>query len=150
MNGTSTFKFVVTSVPFTSLWGHDAVSDSWAGFPSEKAALLDAFHSVPNVIILSGDRHEFAAIEFSSGTGHTVREFSTSPLSMFYIPFVRTLRLKSENVVRKITGWAMPDTSDGEGKGLEAIYEDVPQERVMKYIAKGNYKWFVLEEMECL
>lgn len=31
VNGTSTFKFIISSVPFTSLWGHDAVTDSWAG-----------------------------------------------------------------------------------------------------------------------
>ncbi|KAG6878746.1 hypothetical protein C0993_008045 [Termitomyces sp. T159_Od127] len=40
VNATSIFKFVITSVPFTSLWGHDAQTDSWAGFPEEKKELL--------------------------------------------------------------------------------------------------------------
>ncbi|KAG5725346.1 hypothetical protein E4T56_gene6761 [Termitomyces sp. T112] len=78
MNTISIIKFVVTSLPFTSLWGHDAQRDSWAGFPEEKQELFTTFHSVPNVILLSDDRHEFAAIEFTSS--YPVWEFSTSPL----------------------------------------------------------------------
>jgi len=63
VNTTATFKFVVSSVPFTSLWGADALTDAWRAYPEEKAAILNALHSVPNVVILSGDRHEFAAVE---------------------------------------------------------------------------------------
>jgi alkaline phosphatase D len=83
VNSTMTFKFIVTSVPFTSLWTHDSV-DSWAAYEEEKAAILDALFTVPNVIILSGDRHEFAAIEFSgqNASSHRVLEISTSPMSM--------------------------------------------------------------------
>jgi phosphodiesterase/alkaline phosphatase D-like protein len=51
---------------------HDAKIDSWAGFEKEKAMLLDALHTVPNVVILSGDRHEAA------GT------FAPSSLSVMY------------------------------------------------------------------
>ena len=65
VNQTTTFKFIVTSVPFTSLWTHDAQTDSWAGYAAEKASLLSALHTVPNVYLLSGDRHEFAEIEFN-------------------------------------------------------------------------------------
>jgi len=61
--------------------------DSWAAYPAEKASILDAIATVPNVIILSGDRHEFAMIEFNhpSSTGHRALEISTSPLSMCVI-----------------------------------------------------------------
>ena len=84
VNSTSTFKFIITSVPFTSLWTHDAVVDSWAAYPAEKATILDAIATVPNAIILSGDRHEFAMVEFNhpSPAAHPVLEISTSPLSM--------------------------------------------------------------------
>lgn len=41
---------------------------------------------VPNMIVLSGDRHEFAAASIRT----TVTEFSTSPLSQFYLP-IRTV-----------------------------------------------------------
>lgn len=84
VNSTSTFKFVITSVPFTSLWTHDATVDSWAAYTVEKSSIFDAIATVPNVIILSGDRHEFALVEFNhpSSTGHRVLEISTSPLSM--------------------------------------------------------------------
>jgi len=84
VNSTSTFKFVITSVPFTSLWTHDAAVDSWAAYAAEKSSILDAMATVPNVIILSGDRHEFALVEFNhiNPTGHRILEISTSPLSM--------------------------------------------------------------------
>ncbi|KAI0340220.1 hypothetical protein BDW22DRAFT_450134 [Trametopsis cervina] len=142
VNNTATFKFIVSSVPFTSLWQHDAQSDSWAAYPSEKSALLEALHSVPNVIIISGDRHEFAAIKFNAeGAGHNVLEVSTSPLSMFYIPFVRTLKLASENTVRS----AKNETKLVEGEEVTTVVGDIPQEQVEKYIAEGNYKWSAFE-----
>jgi alkaline phosphatase D len=142
VNETSTFKFIVSSVPFTSLWMRDAQYDSWAGFPAEKAGLLEAFHSVPNLMILSGDRHEFAAIEFNSASPdhHTVREFSTSPLSMFYAPFVRTLRMQSDALVTQKHTNATA-TSVNNTEEVVTTYEDVPQERVLKYLPLGNFKW---------
>ncbi|KAJ7093065.1 PhoD-like phosphatase-domain-containing protein [Mycena epipterygia] len=141
-NGTTSFKFIVSSVPFTSLWGHDAATDSWAGFPAEKAALLAALHSVPNVIIISGDRHEFASVEFNTPDMHTVREYSTSPLSMFDIPFYRTLRMQSDETVPQNRS-ELVITEDG------PVYvnttEQVPKERVVKYMARGNVKWSAFE-----
>ena len=142
-NQTAVFKFIVTSVPFTSLWTHDALTDSWAGFPAEKEALLAALHSVPNVILLSGDRHEFAAVEYESGdSGHNVIELSTSPMSMFYVPFVRTLRPRSEAVVNK-TREEVIVAEDGTKEVIQYVVE-VPKEKVIKYIGEGNYKWFVV------
>ncbi|KAK0210499.1 PhoD-like phosphatase-domain-containing protein [Desarmillaria ectypa] len=141
-NETATFKFVVTSVPFTTLWGHDAATDSWAGFPTERASILQAMHSVPNVIILSGDRHEFAAIEYNHESLHIVREFSTSPLSMFYIPFYRTLKMQSTEVVSRVRHKLnMTD----EGPEYITVEEQVPAENVFKYIPSGNYKWSTIE-----
>jgi len=123
---------------------HDAQTDSWAGFASEKASILSALHTVPNVYLLSGDRHEFAAIEFNPlnevGVGaHVVRELSTSPLSMFYVPLVRTLGMASEAVVprtiRRIVG------EEGEESRTVEEVEEVPMERVIKYLPVGNHKW---------
>ena len=132
VNGTSTFKFIVSSVPLTSLWSWDGQVDSWAGYPKEKAALLESLHTVPNVIIISGDRHEFAVIEFNPPKhGHIVREISTSPLSMFYIPFLRTLRSQSpQTITRNVT---VAENVTGEVK--------VPYERTVAYLYKGNSKW---------
>lgn len=131
VNGTFTFKFIVSSVPFTSLWKLDARTDSWSGFPAEKAALLRAFHTVPNVIILSGDRHEFAAVEFNANDPnlHTIREFSTSPLSMFYIPFIHTMRLQSEESFIR--------------NSIDGSSEEVPYEKALAYLPNGNSKWYV-------
>ncbi|KAG5635425.1 hypothetical protein H0H81_011315 [Sphagnurus paluster] len=139
-NTTSTFKFIVSSVPFTSLWGHDAQVDSWAGFLEEKQLLLALFHSVPNVIILSGDRHEFAAVEFTGPKpeDYPVWEFSTSPLSMFYIPFIRTLRMQSETYTQRSRTKVV---STETGPETVTYTENIPLERVVKYIATGNSKW---------
>ncbi|WFD30297.1 alkaline phosphatase [Malassezia sp. CBS 17886] len=83
MNHTVTFKFVVSSVPFTSLWGGpldvDGRIDGWSAYPEERRMVLDVLEHVPNVVILSGDRHEFASVNLRN----SVVEFSTSPLSMF-------------------------------------------------------------------
>ncbi|KAK0483372.1 PhoD-like phosphatase-domain-containing protein [Armillaria novae-zelandiae] len=141
-NETAAFKFVVTSVPFTTLWGHDAATDSWAGFPVERASILQAMHSVPNVIILSGDRHEFAAIEYNHESLHTVREFSTSPLSMFYIPLYRTLKMQGAELVTRIKH-ELNMTDDG--PEYIAVEEQIPAENVFKYIPSGNYKWSTIE-----
>jgi alkaline phosphatase D len=98
------------------------------------------------VYFLSGDRHEFAAIEFNpvneAGEGsHVVHEFSTSPLSMFYVPLVRTLRAASEAVVSR-TRLRIVD----EDSPPEQVVEEVPTERVIKYLPIGNYKWCVASD----
>jgi alkaline phosphatase D len=143
VNTTATFKFIVSSVPFTDLWGYDAQTDAWPGYAAEKAGLLKAMHSVPNVIILSGDRHEFAAIEFN-GDEHDngVLEFSTSPMSMFYVPFVRTLKQATEATVKRVLMEIVP-TADGEE--FVTTEHDIPRENVLRSISTGNYKWSAFE-----
>jgi alkaline phosphatase D len=136
VNHTAAFKFVASSVPFTTLWSHDAQIDSWAGFPRERQTLLEAFHSVPNVIILSGDRHEFAAIAFNGDRpeSHTIYEFSTSPLSMFYIPLIRTLAPRSQDNVTRAR-------MEMHGSEIREYTEVLPKEEVLKYLPIGNIKW---------
>lgn len=117
---------------FLALWGFDAKEDAWRGYPAEKQRLLEAFHSVPNVIVLSGDRHEFAHIEFN-GPGlldTKVHEISTSPMSMFWIPFVRTLELRSEETVTRIET-KLNETEDGELLPITQV-DEVPKESILK------------------
>lgn len=145
VNSTSVFKFVITSVPFTSLWTHDATIDSWAGYTAEKELILDAMATVPNVIILSGDRHEFALVEFNHITpnAHLILEISTSPLSMFYIPFVRTLLPVSMRTVART--YVHPTVNKGGDDVVAESVENTPHERVLKYLPTGNYKWSGIE-----
>ena len=96
------WKIVVSSIPFTRNWRFNA-GDTWAGYLYERRIILEAMWDVGmssagvGVIVLSGDRHEFAATAFPPPKqskwplSATVHEFSTSPLSMFYLP-VRTYR----------------------------------------------------------
>lgn len=96
-------------------------------------------HSVPNVIILSGDRHEFAAIEFNGEErDNGVLEFSTSPMSMFYVPLIRTLKKASKETVDRSKTEII--TADDVEEVVTTEY-DIPKERVLRYIATGNYKW---------
>lgn len=102
------WKFVISSVPFTKNWRVNN-ADTWAGYLYERKIILEAMWDVGmrggvGVAILSGDRHEFAATAFPPPKeskwplSATVHEFSTSPLSMFYLP-VRTYWQEDEQDV---------------------------------------------------
>ena len=96
------WKIVVSSVPFTRNWRFNYL-DTWAGYLYERNRILAAMWDVGargdgvGVVVLSGDRHEFAATAFPPPKeskwpiSATVHEFSTSPLNMFYLP-TRTYR----------------------------------------------------------
>lgn len=108
------WKVIATSIPFTKNWRFGS-EDTWAGYLGERQVILEAMWDVGlsgsglGVVVLSGDRHEFAATAFpppaegkqvTTWTGthrkhwplsSTVHEFSVSPLSMFYLP-IRTYR----------------------------------------------------------
>ncbi|GJE97915.1 PhoD-like phosphatase-domain-containing protein [Phanerochaete sordida] len=143
VNNTATFKFIVSSVPFTALWTYEAETDSWNPYTHEKDSLLATMHTVKNVILLSGDRHEFAAVKFNAeGAGHSLIEVSTSPMSMFWVPLVRTLRPRSERTVRRLA--EVQREVEG-GVVVEEVEEEVPQEEVLKYVPEGNYKWSTFE-----
>lgn len=62
------WKVVVSSVPFTMNWWFGA-QDTWRGYLGERQIILEAMWDVGlrggvGVIVLSGDRHEFAATSF--------------------------------------------------------------------------------------
>ena len=97
------WKIVISSVPFTKNWsfgGRLSGNDTWGGFLEERKTILEAMWDATTkgtgVVVLSGDRHEFAATRFPPPEGqskgrHDVVEFSASPLNMFYLP-VRTYK----------------------------------------------------------
>ncbi|KAJ1983989.1 hypothetical protein H4R34_000949 [Dimargaris verticillata] len=61
VNQTYTFKFVASSVPLTRNWVlGDGSMETWGGYLTERAEVLRWVATVPNVIFLSGDRHEVA------------------------------------------------------------------------------------------
>ncbi|KAK5119796.1 hypothetical protein LTR85_007122 [Meristemomyces frigidus] len=62
------WKVVVSSIPFTKNWNVGS-QDTWRGYLGERQIILEAMWDVGlrggvGVIILSGDRHEFAATAF--------------------------------------------------------------------------------------
>ncbi|KAI9822637.1 MAG: hypothetical protein M1827_000356 [Pycnora praestabilis] len=102
------WKIIASSIPFTKNWRFGS-QDTWGGYLAERQVLLEAMWDVGlrggvGTVVLSGDRHEFAATAFPPPTGGrwplsaTVHEFSTSPLSQFYLP-VRTYEQRDEEDV---------------------------------------------------
>lgn len=62
------WKILVSSIPFTKNWWFNA-QDTWRGYLGERQIILEAMWDVGlrggiGVIVLSGDRHEFAATAF--------------------------------------------------------------------------------------
>ena len=105
------WKFVVSSVPFTKNWKVNNL-DTWAGFLDERQKILEAMWDVGlrggvGVVVLSGDRHEFASTAFPPPLGGkwpvsaTVHEFSTSPLSQFYLPIPSYRQTDDDDVLVK-------------------------------------------------
>ncbi|TAQ87266.1 Chitinase [Chlorociboria aeruginascens] len=103
------WKIVASSVPFTKNWRVNSI-DTWAGYLGERQKVLEAMWDVGlrggvGVVIISGDRHEFAATAFPPPAGGkwpvsaTVNEYSTSPLSQFYLP-IPTYRQTDEEDVK--------------------------------------------------
>ena len=92
------WKFVVSSVPFTRNWRLNS-GDTWAGYLVERQKVLEAMWDVGasaqgvGVVVLSGDRHEFAATELVPPQDSkwpmqaSATEFSCSPLNMFWLPW---------------------------------------------------------------
>ena len=92
------WKFVVSSVPFTRNWRLNS-GDTWSGYLVERQRILEAMWDVGastqgvGVVVLSGDRHEFAATELVPPEGGkwpaqaSAMEFSCSPLNMFWLPW---------------------------------------------------------------
>ncbi|EDU42503.1 conserved hypothetical protein [Pyrenophora tritici-repentis Pt-1C-BFP] len=105
------WKFIVTGTPFTKNWQFGS-EDTWGGHLHERRRILEAawdFSSTHDVgvVVLSGDRHEFAATSFPPPkdgkwpVSATVHEFSTSPLSMFYLPIRTYKEIDDEDVCLK-------------------------------------------------
>ena len=105
------WKIIVSSVPFTKNWRVNNL-DTWAGYLNERQTILEAMWDVGlrggvGVVVLSGDRHEFAATAFPPPKGGnwpisaTVHEFSTSPLSQFYLPTPTYRQVDEEDIMVK-------------------------------------------------
>jgi alkaline phosphatase D len=104
------WKIVASSIPFTKNWPVNT-KDTWGGFLVERRAILEAMWDAGargvGVIVLSGDRHEFAATKFpppAEGVwpeSATVYEFSASPLSQFYFPVGSYRQTDNEDVMIK-------------------------------------------------
>lgn len=104
------WKFVASSVPFTKNWPVN-VKDTWGGFLVERKKILEAMWDAgtngTGVVVLSGDRHEFAATKFPPPLDSrwpitaAAYEFSTSPLNQFASPIPTYKQTDDEDVMLK-------------------------------------------------
>jgi alkaline phosphatase D len=105
------WKIIASSIPFTKNWRVNS-QDTWAAYLGERQKILEAMWDVGSrggvgVVIISGDRHEFGATAFPPPSGGkwpisaTVNEFSTSPLSQFYLPIPSYRQTDDEDVMMK-------------------------------------------------
>jgi alkaline phosphatase D len=104
------WKIVASSVPFTKNWPLNR-RDTWGGFLAERNTVLEAMWDAGaqgyGVVVLSGDRHEFAATRFPPPAGgrwdaaSTVYEFSASPLNQFASPVGSYKQTDDEDVLMK-------------------------------------------------
>ena len=114
------WKFVISSIPFTRNWRINS-KDTWSNYLHERRIILEAMWDVGmrgdgiGVVVLSGDRHEFAATAFPPPKNSkwplsaTVHEFSTSPLSMFYLPLRSYWEVPGEDDVEEVCIKYAPD-----------------------------------------
>ena len=77
---TATFKIVASG----SQWTAYGTSDSWAAFPEARARVLDAFSTVPGVVLLSGDVHRSEFRLHPDPVGYPIPEITSS--GMAYTP----------------------------------------------------------------
>lgn len=136
-------KFLVSSIPFTKNWNAGVdTTDTWAGYLHERELILEWLWREANggVLILSGDRHEAAAIRFPSPDGDTSRdvyEFSTSPFSQFYIPIRTHYQVDEEDV----TIMYLPSGNSKVGK-VEVEMENTESVTVKyRLFIDGEEKW---------
>ncbi|UKZ46345.1 hypothetical protein TrVGV298_000546 [Trichoderma virens] len=132
------WKFVASSIPFTKNWPVN-VKDTWGGFLVERKKILEAMWAVSargvGVVVLSGDRHEFAATKFPPppesdwSEESTVYEFSTSPLNQFASPIPSYKQVDDEDVLIQYHHSGMSkfgsftiEEEDGESKLLYRLF----------------------------
>lgn len=142
------WKIIVTGVPFTKNW-HFGGEDTWGGYLVERRKILEAAWDLGSergvgVVVLSGDRHEFAATSFPPPkdskwpVSATVHEFSTSPLSMFYLP----KRTYSENDEEDVCIKYLPDGNSKFG-AIEITAPTHSEQSLMNYrlFIDGKETW---------
>lgn len=104
------WKIVASSVPLTKNWPVNT-KDTWGGFLFERRRVLEAMWDAGSrgygVVVVSGDRHEFAATKFPPPTGDrwpesaAPHEFSCSPLNQFSSPVPTYKQYDDEDVAIK-------------------------------------------------
>ncbi|KAF2113796.1 PhoD-like phosphatase-domain-containing protein [Lophiotrema nucula] len=142
------WKILVTGIPFTKNWRFGS-EDTWGGYLVERRKILEAAWDVAStrgigVVVLSGDRHEFAATSFPPPAGSkwpissAVHEFSTSPLSMFYLPFRTYSEIDDEDVCIKY----LPDGNNKFG-AVEITAPSTSEQSMLNYrlFIDGKEAW---------
>ncbi|KAK2589583.1 hypothetical protein QQS21_012743 [Conoideocrella luteorostrata] len=139
------WKFVASSVPFTKNWPVN-VKDTWGGFLTERNKILEGMWDAGvrgnTVVVLSGDRHEFAATKFPPPSDSkwpetaAAYEFSTSPLNQFASPIPTYKQVDNKDVKLKYI-------ASGKSKFGSFTIEDVDGQSTLEYrlYIDGAERW---------
>lgn len=163
------WKIVVSSVPFTKNWRVNT-RDTWGGFLVERQAILEAMWDAglqgTGVVILSGDRHEFAATQFPPPAANesspaparwpasvAVHEFSASPLSQFYSPVPSYFQTDDADVKLRSINWGnskfgvvtiLPSNETDSASGSSS--ETGPSQLLYRLFINGQEAWNTIIE----
>lgn len=143
------WKIVASSIPFTKNWRVNG-GDTWGGYLAERKVILEAMWDVGaagngvGVVVLSGDRHEFAATAFPPPkdgkwpVGATVHEFSTSPLNQFYVPIKSYHQTDEEDVLIKYI-----PTGNSKFAAISIENPSLTEQSILKFklFVDGQEKW---------
>ncbi|KAK4888447.1 hypothetical protein LTR27_012670 [Elasticomyces elasticus] len=152
------WKVLVSSVPFTKNWWFGA-QDTWRGYLGERQIILEAMWDVGlkggvGVIVLSGDRHEFAATAFPPPPDGKEEIIGLGPIGIGANPLNPLLAPSSAGLRTRRKRWPLSATvHEFSASPLSMFYlpirtyaesstsEDYLSDVCIKYIPDGNSKF---------
>ncbi|KAK5737686.1 hypothetical protein LTR17_006548 [Elasticomyces elasticus] len=152
------WKILVSSVPFTKNWWFGA-QDTWRGYLGERQIILEAMWDVGlkggvGVIVLSGDRHEFAATAFPPPPDGKEEIIGLGPIGIGANPLNPLLAPASAGLRTRRKRWPLSATvHEFSASPLSMFYlpirtyaesstsEDYLSDVCIKYIPDGNSKF---------
>ncbi|KAK4953886.1 hypothetical protein LTR10_008490 [Elasticomyces elasticus] len=152
------WKILVSSVPFTKNWWFGA-QDTWRGYLGERQIILEAMWDVGlkggvGVIVLSGDRHEFAATAFPPPPDGKEEIVGLGPIGIGANPLNPLLAPSSAGLRTRRKRWPLSATvHEFSASPLSMFYlpirtyaesstsEDYLSDVCIKYIPDGNSKF---------
>lgn len=129
------------------MWPTHPNGVEWANFPSERAALLDFLSYIPNVVVISGGRNDFTAIEYTTCGSEKVYEVSTGSTVGAWTNWFETPDESRSEVCRSVRNVTISVPQEGFGAAEEPVQlidvVTVRQETILKNSRRTQPHWYV-------